>query len=188
MVPEVQIIKGCKDGKRQSFNLLYTQYAPIMMGVCFRYAKNRTEAEDLLQEGFIKIFNNINSFEGKGSFEGWMKRIMINSAINNFKKRKKEPFFEEINQKQIVEHLHEEDDFIFIELSSSVRQVELIEMIQSLPEGYRMIFNMHVIEGMMHQQIAEALDISVNTSKSQLSKARGLLKKKLNQVMIKQTT
>lgn len=176
MVPEVQIIKGCKDGKRQSFNLLYTQYGPIMMGVCFRYAKNRAEAEDLLQEGFIKIFNNINSFEGKGSFEGWMKRIMINAAINNFKKRKKEPFFEEINHKQIVEQVHEEDDLFFTDLSSPVRQVELMEMIQCLPEGYRMIFNMHVIEGMMHQQIAETLDISVNTSKSQLFKARRMLR------------
>jgi RNA polymerase sigma-70 factor, ECF subfamily len=176
MISESQIIQGCKDGKHHAFNLLYQKYATTLMGICFRYAKSKMEAEDILQEGFVKVFKNIKTFEGKGSFEGWLKRIMVNTAINHNKKNKKFMFNEELglNNKTLAEEVNETD--FFVEIEEVITQTELMRMIQLLPEGYRLVFNLFAIEGMMHQEISKMLDISINTSKTQLFKARRMLK------------
>ena len=147
-----------------------------MMGVCLRYSQNREEAEDILQEGFLKVFQNISTFRKEGSLEGWIKRIMINHALNQFRKNRRNPFLadiEEINETEILD---------YDETTRSVEPVPeeiLISLIQSLPQGYRVVFNLYVMEENSHKEIAEALNISENTSKTQLMKARRLLRKKL---------
>jgi RNA polymerase sigma factor (sigma-70 family) len=176
MYREELIIEGCIAGKRNEQCLLYKKFAPVMMGVCLRYSQNREEAEDILQEGFLKVFQNINTFRKEGSLEGWIKRIMINHALNQFRKNRRNPFLEdieEINETEILDH---------DETSRSVDPVPeatLISLIQSLPQGYRVVFNLYVMEENSHKEIAEVLNISENTSKTQLMKARRLLRKKL---------
>jgi RNA polymerase sigma factor (sigma-70 family) len=147
-----------------------------MLAICLRYSKSRDEAEDLLQEGFLKIFQNINTYRKHGSLEGWIKRIMINHALNQYKKNRKIPFAEDvdsINENEILS-VHEE-----IEKNEPVPAETLLAMIQSLPEGYRMVFNLYVFEGYSHREIAEAINFSENTSKTQLMKARRQLQEKI---------
>jgi RNA polymerase sigma-70 factor (ECF subfamily) len=180
MVSDEQIIKGCIKHKRRAFSLLYQKYGAVMLGVCMRYIGNRHEAEDVLQEGFIKIFKKIKTFEGRGSFEGWLKRIMVNTAINYLKSNKKFQVEEEFDANKI-NHTAGLSDEVTVEDDSEFNQVELISMIDDLPTGYKLIFNMYVLEGMTHKEIAESLGCSLGTSKSQLSKARKYLKKKLEE-------
>jgi RNA polymerase sigma-70 factor (ECF subfamily) len=180
MVSDEQIIKGCKKGKRQAFNMLYKKYASVMLGVCIRYSRTRTDAEDVLQEGFIRVFNNIDSFEGRGSFEGWLRRIMVNTAINHYKATKKHVIYDDIdtnNSAQAALSTAAMDDVYDGEYS----QQELLEMINSLPDGYRMVFNLYVFEEMSHKEIAQIMEFTENTSKSQLSKARKWLRVKLGE-------
>jgi len=146
-----------------------------MLAICLRYSKSRDEAEDLVQEGFLKIFHNINTYRKHGSLEGWIKRIMINHALNQYKKNRKIPFaedVEEINENEIISFDEE------VENIEPVQPEALLAMIQSLPEGYRMVFNLYVFEGYSHKEIAETMNFSENTSKTQLMKARRQLQKK----------
>ena len=175
MVIENQIVEGCKRGKRKSYNELYSRYASTMLGVCLRYCNSKPEAEDVLQEGFIKIFKKINTFEGRGSIEGWMRRIMINTAINNYKANIKHYYHDDIDKNN---NINSDDEISFIP-EDEVSDDEIIKMVQELPTGYQLVFNLYVIDGMTHKEIANELDISINTSKSQLFKARKWLKKKL---------
>jgi RNA polymerase sigma-70 factor (ECF subfamily) len=145
-----------------------------MMTLCMRYCKNREEAEDLLQEGFIKVFQKISTFRGQGSLEGWIRRILINHALNNIKARKL-VFLEEDPQK-MGERLADEGGQYEEELYSPEM---MLKAIQELPEGYRIVFNLYVFENYSHKEIADHLGISENTSKSQLSRARGYLRKVL---------
>ncbi len=134
--------------------------------------------KDLLQEGFLKVFQKINSFRREGSFEGWIKRIMINNALNEIKKKRRIPFLEDIsviNETQIVDQDKTEENF------EAVPADVLQEMIRSLPEGYRIVFTLYVMEDFSHKEIASELNISENTSKTQLLKARRFLKNKLNE-------
>ncbi|MCX6251567.1 MAG: RNA polymerase sigma factor [Bacteroidetes bacterium] len=176
MYREDLILEGCIAGKRNEQGLLYKKFAPTMMGVCLRYSHNREEAEDILQEGFLKVFQNIRTFRKEGSLEGWIKRIMINHALNQFRKNRRNPFLEnleDINETEILDHA---------ELNGSIEPVPeetLISLIQALPQGYRIVFNLYVIEENSHKEIAETLKISENTSKTQLMKARRLLRQKL---------
>lgn len=181
-MPDVdqKIVEGVSKGKRHAQNLLYKQYAPLMLGICLRYAKNKAEAEDIMQEGFIKIFTKIDAFRGEGSFEGWMKRIMVNTAITYYKKHLKHQYHADIDE--LDETIPHEDGVMEEPEEISFPKHQLMEMIQELPEGYRMVFNLYVFEHYAHKDIAESLDISVNTSKSQLSKARRLLASKIAQV------
>ncbi len=149
-----------------------------MLGVCYRYSKTRAEAEDLLQEGFIKVFQKINSFEGKGSFEGWLRRIMVNNSINNYKSNLKHYFHEEIND-QLIATEKDNDEF---EIQDFIKEETLIKYIQDLPTGYKMVFNMYAIDGLSHKEIADELNISINTSKTQLFKARKHLRIKLKKL------
>jgi RNA polymerase sigma-70 factor (ECF subfamily) len=176
MFDEENILKGCREGKRIAQKQLYDKYVSLMLAICLRYSKSRDEAEDLLQEGFLKIFQNINTYRKHGSLEGWIKRIMINHALNQYKKNRKIPFAEDvdsINENEILS-VHEE-----VENNEPVPAETLLAMIQSLPEGYRMVFNLYVFEGYSHREIAEAINFSENTSKTQLMKARRQLQEKI---------
>ena len=176
MFDEKDILKGCREGKRSAQKQLYEKYASAMLAICLRYAKNRDEAEDLIQEGFLKIFQNINTFRNHGSLEGWIKRIMINHALNHYKKNRKMPFTED------VEYINETEILYFNEEAENNEPVPpetLLAMIQSLPEGYRMVFNLYVFEEYSHKEIAETMNFSENTSKTQLMKARRQLQKKI---------
>jgi len=179
MVSDEKIIKGCKKHKRRAFSLLYQKYGAVLLGVCVRYIRNRSKAEDVLQEGFIKIYQKIGTFEGRGSFEGWMKRIMVNTAINYLKSNKKFRLEEEFNSNS-VDHSQDAFEDERVEVDREINQEALIGIINELPSGYKLVFNMYVMEGYAHQEIADSLGISVGTSKSQLSKAKRYLRERVN--------
>ena len=180
MFDEQGILKGCREGRRSAQKQLYERFVSPMLAICLRYSRSRDEAEDLLQEGFLKIFHNINTFRNNGSLEGWIKRIMINHALNQYKKNRKVPFtedVEEINETDILQDYEEP------EIQDPVPAEKLLEMVQSLPEGYRMVFNLYIFEEYSHKEIAETLNISENTSKTQLLKARRHLQKRVAEFM-----
>lgn len=174
MIFDEQIIRECIDGKRSAQEKLYRKFSSSMFAVCLRYATSHDDAEDILQEGFIKVFNNLTNFRHEGSFEGWIKRIIINTALNHYHQSKKlneNRDFDAINEIDIIDA----DDPMEMPYTES----EMLEAIQGLPDGYKMVFNLYVFEDFKHHEIAEQLNISVNTSKSQLSKARVYLQKSL---------
>ena len=176
MIPEEDIIKGCIKEDRYYQKLLYKTYSSRMLAVCMRYFKQRDEAEDCLQEGFIKVFKNINLFGGKGSFEGWIRKIMVNTAINTYRANQRL-----INPRELedTDAYIPSDDF---GVSETYSAEYLMNLIQNLPDGYRVVFNMYAIEGYSHKEISEMLNISEGTSKSQLSRARALLQEKLGKL------
>ncbi len=179
-----QIIVGCLDGKRKAFSQLFERYAPVMLGVCMRYCKNRIDAEDVMQDGFIKVFGQIHKFRRDGSFEGWIKRIMINSAIDNYKSNLKHAFHEDVSeilQASEMADYHDDDDDLPDEMN--IPHGKLMEMIQELPDGYRVVFNLFAIENFNHKDIASLLGISENTSKTQLLKARKALRKRIEALL-----
>lgn len=173
MFQEKEIVEGCCQGRRDSQQALYDHFAPKMLGLCFRYCDSVEEAEDVLQEGFIKVFQHIGTFRGKGSLESWIRRIMVNTALNYLKKIADYRFHDDIDE--LPESLQPE-----AEAASPMIVIELIDAIRSLPKGYRTVFNLYEIEGYEHREIASMLGISVNTSKSQLLKSKRILQKKLN--------
>jgi len=175
MSVEAEILQGCINGEREAQEQLYRRFAPTMLGICMRYTKSRDEADDVMQEGFIKVFSNIHRFRQEGSFEGWIKRIMVNTALNHYHKAQK------LNSHRNIDDIRETDiiDDNTPMPKTRFTQKQMLDAIQELPEGYRKVFNMYVFEKYKHKEIAEMLDISVNTSKSQLSKARIYLKKVL---------
>ena len=168
---ETDLIIACKKQNAKAQRMLYDKYVTLMLGLCRRYIKGEMEAEDVMINGFMKVFTKINLFEGKGSFEGWMKRIMINEALGYIRKNK--AMYLEIE----IEAADKEPDFnkLFTELETN----DLLKMVNELPSGYRTIFNLYAIEGYSHKEISELLGINENTSKSQLSRARMNLRKKL---------
>ena len=178
MVSDDQIINECRNGKRRAFSLLYQKYSRVLLGVCIRYTSKREEADDVLQEGFIKIFQKINTFEGKGSFEGWMKRIMVNTAINYYKANKKYLVQESFDANNI-NHTASREESVWVDVEDPIKQEVLLKMVNDLPVGYRLVFNMYVFDGLTHREIAEELGVSEGTSKSQLAKARKQLKTKV---------
>ena len=168
---ESELIKGCIKKDKGCQFILFKQYAGVLMTVCFRYSKNHEEAEDLLQDSFIKILLSIHPFRFEGSFEGWMKRIVANHALKMLKKKK----FAVININDDEINFAATESFALSNLS----ETELLKLISSLPDGYRMVFNLYVMEGFPHFEIAEMLGIEVATSRSQLAKARKLLQKQI---------
>jgi RNA polymerase sigma factor (sigma-70 family) len=162
------IIAGCLKEKRSAQQMLYKHYAGLMYGICLRYTGNKADAEDVLQDGFIKIFININHFRNEGSFEGWMKRIMVNTALHFLRQKTKNKF---ITQQTEIPDIIEEDENI----EYDIQPKELMNIIQALPDGSRMVFNLYAIEEYSHKEISEILGISEGTSKSQLSRARKML-------------
>lgn len=167
------IITGCKSGKLKFQKKLYDMFAGKLLAVCLRYDKN--EGEDILQESFIKIFKNIKRYEGKGSFEGWLRRITVNTAITHYHK------------KNILHKAYNLDDFTEFSNASADDNIldllnakELMEVINDLPDIYRVTFNLYAIEGYKHHEIADLLKISQGTSKSQVSRARKMIQEKIS--------
>jgi RNA polymerase sigma factor (sigma-70 family) len=172
-VSELQkLINGCLTRDRSCQKRIYDIYGPAMMSLCLRYAKSREEAEEVLQDGFLQMYKCISQFKFNGSFEGWLRSIMINCALQRFRGKARR-----YNLVSMVE----ERFFINIESNHMDRlcEKELIQLIQSLPPAYRMVFNLYVFEGMKHREIASLLNITEGTSKSNLSDARNILKKHL---------
>ena len=155
--------------------MLYRQFSPKMYGVCLRYSGNVEDANDLLQEGFIKIFKNLVKFRRDGSFEGWMRRIFVNTSIEHFRKKVKLYNVSEVQENTIED--------VELNVLDSMAEKDIILLVNELAPGYKAVFNMHVIEGYSHKEIAEILGITEGTSKSQLARAKGVLKKSLEKTM-----
>ncbi len=173
-VINTNVIEQCIAGRRSSQELLYNFYAPKMFGICLRYAKDYHAAEDILQEGFIKVFNHLDRFRGEGSFEGWIKRVFVNTAIEHYRKAS--------NQQSITELSDDANRAVGEVASSFLAKEDLLHLVQQLPLGYRTVFNLYAIEGYSHKEIAKMLQISEGTSKSQLARARNTLQKMLKSV------
>lgn len=170
MFSEPELIVGCRKGNSSSQKALYEYYCRKMMVVCLRYSKTTAEAEDIMQEGFVKVFQSIRDFRQESKLETWITRIMVNTALNQ--QRKKLYLFPMVD----VEHVDLQEDEVSI---SSIHFSQLLEMIQSLPQGCQIVFNLFAIEGYNHKEIANLMGISEGTSKSQYARARSLLQQKL---------
>jgi len=173
---EKSLIAGCIAGKYEAQALLYKTFSSKMFAVCLRYAQDYHTAEDLLQEGFLKVFKNLEKYRGDGSFEGWIRRIMVNTAIENYRKN--------VNLYAIVEIDQEDGKTYHSDALDNLQLQDLMNLIQSLSSGYRTVFNLYVIEGFSHAEIAEKLGISEGTSKSQLARARYILQNKVNKSQV----
>ena len=185
MAVSKKIIKRCKQYDKKAQAYIFEKYAYDFLGICLRYIKDRAKAEDVMQDAFVTIFSKINQYKGTGSFEGWMKRITLNTALIQLRKDKKEivsdnfDYYEaENNRSEQKRDLNPSDMQSVIE-HAKFQQCEIIEIINELPAGFKTVFNLYVIEGMMHKEIAEELGISTGTSKSQLLRARLKLKELL---------
>ncbi len=172
---EAEIISGCIKGERKFQEILYHTYSSKMFSVCLRYANEYAGAEDLLQDGFIKVYNNIQKFRSEGSFEGWIRRIFVNNSIEYF--RKKSNLYV-VQETEALTYEYYDDNAV-----QKLMKEDLMKIIQSLSVGYRTIFNLYAIEGYSHKEIAELLNITEGTSKSQLARARYLLQKKIAEAM-----
>lgn len=169
-----ELIKGCIRNEPASQRALFNRYASPLLGVCIRYARTREDAEDILQDAFIKIFRKMDQYKSEGSFEGWMRRIAVNTALKKYTvtryskefsvEQVNDPADADLNDVPAYQHLSEKD---------------LMALINNLPDGYRLIFNLFVIEGYRHEEIAEMLNIQPGTSRSQLVKARNLLQREI---------
>lgn len=171
-----EIIEGCVRGEKRWQDRLYKKFSSLLYGICLRYAKNRMEAQDVLQEVFVKIYQNIHSYHHDGSFEGWLRRIAVNTSITHYRKNLKHAFQEDID-----EVVFRNDDPLHFSEAEYTKE-ELMGCIERLPMGYKTVFNLYVIEGFMHKEIADMLSIDVNTSKSQLSRAKTYLQKELAEI------
>ena len=166
------LISGCLAGDRNSQSALYELYAPKMMILCHRYSKNTEEAEEILQNGFIRVFKFIGQFKHEGSFEGWIRKIMVNCALQKLKNN--------LHLKPVVSlETRDYDLYYSNDILEQISGRELLKLVQTLSPAYRTVFNLYVFEGMKHREIAELLQISEGTSKSNLSDARKILQKKV---------
>ena len=168
-----ELITRCQDNDRQAQELLYRQYSSVLYGMCLKYAPNQMEAEDNLQDAFITIFQRIGQYQGKGSFEGWMKRIAINTVLQKYRQKR----LYDLPADDLIEEKLDED---LDDGSVALPLPFLLNIIQELPERYRLVFNLYVLDGHTHKEIAELLGISDGTSKSNLARARQLLQQKIN--------
>lgn len=165
---EELLIHGCLRNEASAQQELYYRYSPKMLSVCYRYAKSREDAEDMLQEGFIKVFTQIHQFQNRGALEGWIRRIIVHTCINNLKKNKK--------FSDSVDIIHAASVPVREENIPSILQAkQVVECIRLLPMGYRTVLNLYAIEGYSHKEIAEILDIEESTSRSQYTRAKAML-------------
>jgi RNA polymerase sigma-70 factor (ECF subfamily) len=167
------MIDGCLKGDRKCQEQLYTMFSTRMFGLCLQYADNQDDAADILQEGFIKVFRKLEQFGGRGSFEGWVRRIMINTALERYRSQ--------IRLYPLTDYTMKKDDMVHEEVFERLSAADLIRIIQDLPPRYRMVFNLYAIEGYSHKEIGEMMGITVGTSKSNLSRARDILQQKVKQ-------
>lgn len=163
------LIQSCKQGNPLAQKQLYEKYSRKMMGVCLRYAGNRDEAQDILQDGFIKLFEKLETFSGTGSFEGWMRRIFVNTALDHLRRNKQERNLLDIDDVGFFLSVKEL-------VTDEIAAEDLMKILQSIPIGYRTVFNLFAIEGYSHKEIGDMLGITESTSKSQYSRARDFLK------------
>ncbi len=171
------LIPKIKEGDTKAFKVLYNHYAPLFKGIAYRYVHDLDLANDLIQETFIKIFKNINSYTGNGNFEGWMKRILVNNCLNHIK----------ANTKFVVDSdrvMQEEKSRNWQEVIADLSFKEIVSIIEQLPSGYRTVFNLSVMEGYSHKEIGKLLNITESASRSQLTKAKAKLKEELKQLNI----
>jgi RNA polymerase sigma factor (sigma-70 family) len=176
MMSDRQIIEGCAKHDRKAQQVLYDKYSRFLLGICLRYANDKAEAEDILQDSFLKIFFNIKDFSGTGSFIGWLRKVAVNTAITSYHKNLKYRYHVEIEEYVSVETgvASFEEDFFTSD--------ELYKVLNELPTGYRMVFNLYAVEGYKHKEIAEILGIDTNTSKSQYSRAKAVIRDKLEKL------
>ena len=167
-----ELINGCKNGDRKAQRELYESYSTAIYGCCLKYAPNKQEAQDILQDSFITIFENVHQFEYKGSFEGWCKRIAINTALQRY--RGASVYAIEDNSAIVAQEIE-------IDNAQEIGMEEMLAMVQQLPDRYRMVFSLYALDGHSHKEIAGLMSISEGTSKSQLFKARKLLQSQVNQ-------
>jgi RNA polymerase sigma factor (sigma-70 family) len=176
MMSDQQIIKLCAKHDRKAQQILYDRYSRLLLGVCLRYATDKAEAEDILQDSFLKIFFNIKEYSGSGSFIGWLRKVAVNTAITHYHKNLKYRYHVDIG------------DYISVETGTSSFEEdfftsdELFKVLNELPAGYRMVFNLYAVEGYKHKEIAELLGIDTNTSKSQYSRAKAVIRDKLEKL------
>lgn len=168
-----EIIKGCLKGSRRDQELLYRKHSARLYAVCLQYSGNDDEAKDILQEGFIKIFENLQSYKFEGSFEGWMRRIVVNTALEKYRSRNNLYKVEDIDQIAETEAEPDGEDYTGLEAA------DLLEIIRELPPKYRMVFNLYALEGFSHKEISKMVNISEGTSKSNLSRARMILQRRV---------
>ena len=165
MKSDEQLINGCKNGDRLAQRMLYDKYSRKMFGVCLRYCDKKEEAEEILQEGLLKVFQKINDFRGDGGLEGWIRKIIVNTALDHYRK----------NKNKIVEEDLKDSESTGVEPNMELRIKDLLGIIRQLPTGFRTVFNLYAIEGYNHAEIGKLLNISEGTSKSQYSRARSYL-------------
>ena len=170
---EQQLIEGCRKGDRRAQKELYDTYSRKMMGVCLRYVDERETARDLLQDGFVKVFTGLDSYAGSGSFEGWMRRIFVNCALEYL--RRSDVLREATDLENTAELIHPDSSAI-----SDLSAAELMRLVSELPTGFRTVFNMFAIEGYSHKEIGEMLGITESTSRSQYTRAKQLLQRRIN--------
>ncbi|MBX7094385.1 MAG: sigma-70 family RNA polymerase sigma factor [Flavobacteriales bacterium] len=163
-----QLIRECLEGRPGAQKALYDRFSRKMMGVCLRYSASYEEAQDILQDGFVKVFEKLKSFNGMGSFEGWVRRIFVNTALDAYRKSKQERQMQDIDD--VGYALSSGHDIV-----SDISAEDLLKILQKIPAGYRMVFNLYVIEGYSHKEIGDQLGITESTSKSQFSRARSYL-------------
>ncbi|MCK5028941.1 MAG: RNA polymerase sigma factor [Bacteroidales bacterium] len=171
------IIKACIKGNRVAQNRLYQLFSDKMYGLCLRYAEDEDEAKDILQDGFIKVFLKLKQFNNKGSFEGWIRRIIVNTALERFRDKN---YLFAVNMANEIEAADKSYNHILSDLSAN----DLLKLIQELSPQYRMVFNLYAIEGYSHKEICKKLNIKEGTSKSNLSRAREILKEKVKKQYI----
>lgn len=165
---EEQMLQGCLKNNASVQEVLYNRFSPRMLGVCYRFARNREDAEDMMQEGFIKVFSQIHQFRGQGALEGWIRRIIVHTCINILKKNKK--FSDSVDLFHAgALHLNEDN------IPSLLQAKQVVESIRLLPLGYRTVLNLYAIEGYSHREIASILDIEESTSRSQYTRAKSML-------------
>ncbi len=170
MMNDEQLVKGCVSGNAIAQRELYNRFSPRMMGLCLRYARNEEEAQDILQDGFVKVFEKLPSFKSEGVLEGWVRKIMVNTALDYIRKAK-------LDRNNV--------DFVAVDYKvgnnayvlESMAAEDLLEMLQQLPASYRLAFNLYAIEGYSHKEIADMLGISIGSSKSQYARAKEHLRK-----------
>lgn len=170
---EEQLIAGCRKGDRLAQKELYDTYSRKMMGVCLRYVSDRETARDLLQDGFVKIFASMDSYSGLGSFEGWMRKIFVNCALEYL--RKSDVLRDATNLDSTAE-LVQPDSSVISDMSAA----ELMKLVQELPTGFRTVFNLFAIEGYSHKEISDMLEITESTSRSQFTRAKQMLQRRVN--------
>ncbi|WP_338092186.1 RNA polymerase sigma factor [Solitalea lacus] len=163
-----ELVAACRAGNRKAQENLYKMFSSKMMAVCMRYTRDRDEAEDVLQVGFVRMFEKLHLYKGEGSFEGWVRRIMVNTAIEFYRRNAR--MYPVVDIEEAV------NETSYDLALSNLNVQEILKLVQKLPPGYRMVFNMYAIEGYGHKEIAEQLGINEGTSKSQLARARNLLK------------